>query len=86
MSNLHCCISDDLSAELIQERAKQCLETATGLLSKSADSDTLIVDLVKDRLTSRREEAGGTEDTNIEDVRDDVDMKKTEVKGSGLCF
>ena len=40
--------SDDLWAEVREEKSKEVLATTTGLLSKSADSDTLIVDLVKD--------------------------------------
>ena len=49
-------IVDDLSAELKQERARQHLASTTGLLSKSADSDTLIVDLIKDHRLVDREE------------------------------
>jgi hypothetical protein len=44
----------------MQERARQRLATTTGLLSKSADSDTLIVDLIKDRLLSDGDLEDGT--------------------------
>lgn len=45
-----------MSAEIKQEQARQQLATTSGLLSKSADSDTLIVDLIKDRLSLRKDE------------------------------
>ena len=50
-----------MTAEIIQERARQHLATTTGLLSKSADSDTLIVELIRDRLLTDQERNGATD-------------------------
>ena len=52
---------DDLTAELIEERARQLLAATTRLLSKSADSYTLIVELIKDRLLTDQERNGSTD-------------------------
>ena len=45
-----------MSAEIKQERARQLLATTTGLLSKSADSDTLVVDLISDQILTDEDE------------------------------
>ena len=56
-----------MSAEIKQERARQLLATTTGLLSKSADSDTLVVDLISDQiLTDKDEDDGLTSQTQDE--------------------
>ena len=63
--------SDDKTAELKQERARRLLEK-TGLFSKSADSDTLIVELIRDHLSSQKEVDNGLTSEN-----DGIEMAQT---------
>jgi hypothetical protein len=77
-----------LSAEIKQERSRQLLAITTGLLSKSADSDTLVVDLMVDHSHGGEDKDKGNtevETTQGEDFESDVVKDKdTEVEETGL--
>ena len=73
---------DELSTNLQHELDKQMFASATGLLSKSADSDTLVVDLLSDSLTDDLGEKLKNDNYGTEE-RLEENQPKSDVKHDG---